>query len=99
MGTPVARIGDMFVGICTCHSPPIGVSGVIVTGASKSTCEGSPIARIGDVGIGTCGHSCIIVTGAEKCVVEGSPPARIGDAVSGCIVGTIVTGAERTTIE
>jgi len=99
MGTPIARIGDAFVGICICHPTPIGMTGIIVTGASISTCESSPITRIGDIGIGVCGHITMIVTGAEKCVVEGSPPARIGDAVAGCINGLIVTGAEKSFIE
>jgi hypothetical protein len=95
----IVRVGDIFTGTCFCHSTPVGMSGIIVKGAGKSICEGSPIGRIGDLGIGFCGHPTLLVSGASKSICEGSPISRIGDNVSGCIVGSMVTGATKSFCE
>jgi uncharacterized Zn-binding protein involved in type VI secretion len=88
-----ARIGDIAVGVCCCHSDPPCVpwTGVIVSGAGSVIVEGSPLARIGDLVVGC--HAQVIVSGSGTVMAEGSPVARLGDATAGCTSGTIVTGA------
>ncbi len=63
MGAASSRIGDIVIGMCVCHSPPIPMVGVIVTGAPTVIDEGAPSARIGDSVVG-----CLVgtvVTGAS----------------------------------
>ncbi len=93
----IARVGDVAVGTCCCHSDPTCVpwTGVIVSGAGTVTAEGSPVARIGDIAV-SC-HVGIIVSGAGTVTAEGGPVARIGDATAGCGSGTIVSGAGTVT--
>jgi len=89
----IARIGDIAVGTCCCHSDPTCRPwvGVIASGAGTVLAEGSPISRMGDIAV-SC-HAGIIASGAGTVLTEGSPTARIGDIVVGCPIGVIVTGA------
>lgn len=95
----IVRTRDLFVGVCVCHRTPVSMAGILITGASKSVCEGLPISRIGDIGIGFCGHPTLLITGASKSVCEGSSISRIRDLVGGCIIGTMVTGAAKSFCE
>ena len=94
------RVGDVFVGTCCCHPPIpcVGMSGVIVSGASNVTIENSSASRIGDVGVGYCGHATVLVSGSGVATTVNSANSRIGDAVAGCIVGAMATGASKTDI-
>ena len=89
-----ARVGDIWVGQCCCHSDPtcIPMSGVIVTGSPNDISSGSPQARLTDTTIGTCGHTGIIVTSSSNCLANSLGKARVGDQVTGCNIGVIVTG-------
>lgn len=95
---PVARVGDVCVGTCAGHppSPPIPMSGKILTGSGTTMIEGKPVARVGDTVMGDCGHTGTIVKGSSATVADGKPVARIGDSVSGVFTATIVAGASKT---
>jgi len=91
-----ARIGDIGKGICTGHSSPISMTGVIMTGALISKVEGIPVARVGDIVKGACGHIGIISTGSSKSNTEGPATARVTDEFTGVFSGTIITGASKS---
>jgi uncharacterized Zn-binding protein involved in type VI secretion len=89
----VARIGDPWSGICTCHEQPIAVTGEIISG-SPDHFSGSPaVARIGDTVEATCGHTGKIVTGSATNFTNGKAKAYVGsetDAI--CLIGSITEG-------
>ena len=93
MGSPVARIGDVGVGICCAHNGCISMVGNLITGASTVLAENSQVSRIGDIMLGNCGHIGIMITGSSTVVAEGSPLCRIGDQFSGIFSGVVVSGA------
>lgn len=90
-----ARVGDLWTGICCCHSDPtcIGMVGVIVTGSPNDKSGGLAQARLTDMTVGACGHPGIIVTASPNCKANSLGKARIGDSVTGCNIGVIVTGS------
>jgi len=89
----VARIGDIVVGTCCCHSDPTcrPFSGVVATGAGTVIAEGAPVSKIGDIAVGC--HSGVIATGIPTVLVESVPVATINSVVVGCVTGIVVTGA------
>lgn len=91
----ISRIGDLGVGTCCCHPPIpcIGMSGIIITGASTVFAEDSNVSRITDIVLGFCGHTGILVSGSPNVFAEALNTVRIGSAFVGCFTGTIVTGA------
>lgn len=93
---PIARIGDMSVGVCVCHNPPIPMVGFIITGSGDTPTENSPTARLNDISLASCGHTGIIVTGASKTNVNNRPMARLTDLTVGCFISVIVTGASKS---
>ena len=93
---PIARIGDLSVGICVCHVPPIPMVGAIITGSPDTPTENSPTARLSDISLAFCGHTGVIVTGASKTNVNNLPMARITDLTVGCFISVIVTGASKS---
>lgn len=100
----IARVGDRHEGKCDHNS---FVAGVIQSGSSSTTCEGSSVARKGDKVIITEGCSkCLgkigeITSGAESVPCDGKPVATIGSTVkypdNG--VGKIVSGGAKTYAE
>ena len=78
----IARVSDMFIGICCCHTKPRcrNVTGVIITGSGDILTNGMETARLRDIGLGFCGHTCFISTGGSA-LLNGIPVARIGDRV------------------
>ena len=91
MPKPVARIGDIGIGICKCHDN-IRMTGKIIKGDNTRVDLNSPVARIGDTVLADCGHTGVIVTGNFKHVDANSPIARVGDRFEGCFTGVIITG-------
>jgi len=91
----VSRLTDVWVGICCCHVDPpcIGMSGFIIAGSANAVSAGLGVARIGDMTIGGCGHTGIIVTGSATNTTNGLGKATVGSTVTGCNIGTVVTGA------
>ncbi len=90
----ISRITDMWSGICCCHSKPtcIGMGGFIITSSSKHVSSGSGVARFGDLTVGFCGHTGNIVTSSTKNLTEGRGKALVGSQVSGCNIGSVITG-------
>jgi len=91
----VSRVTDIWVGICCCHSDPtcIPMTGFIVTGSVDAVSEGLGNARVGDMTIGSCGHTGIIVSGSATNVTNNLGKALVGSQVTGCNIGTVVTGS------
>ena len=89
-----SRLTDMWVGICCCHSDPTceSMGGWIITGSADTISGGLPQARLTDTTVGYCGHTGLIVTGAPTTFSNGLPAARIGETVTGCNIGTVITG-------
>lgn len=87
----ISKIGDIAVGTCVCHNPPIPWVGIAVTGANSVLTNGNPTCRISDIFL-SC-HAGIVASGAGSVIAEGSPVARIGDVTVGCGIGVIVTGS------
>lgn len=95
MGFPQARISDIGIGTCCCHSDPTCISqiGTLVTGSPNVNCNGLGISRITDVMLGRCGHVGIMVTGSFRVKGNGLGCCRLSDYFTGCFFGIIVTGS------
>jgi hypothetical protein len=68
------------------------MSGPIITCSPN---DGSSLlgqARLTDITVGGCGHTGTIVTASSLAFCNVLGKARIGDLVTGCNIGTIVTG-------
>jgi len=89
-----SRLTDLWSGICCCHSDPtcIPMTGYIITASGNHKSGGLGIARLTDLTIGSCGHTGIIVTASSRSFTNGLGKARVGDTITGCNIGTIVTG-------
>jgi len=89
-----SRVGDQWVGICCCHSDPtcIGMGGIIVTGSPDTISSGLGQAAVPDMTIGWCGHPGFIVTGSPDTLANNKSKATVGSQVTGCNIGTVVTG-------
>jgi len=87
-------ITDIWAGICCCHHNPVCVSmaGPIISGSFNDKSGNFAQSRLTDMTIGYCGHPGIIVTGAPSDRCNSLNKARIGELVTGCNIGTIVTG-------
>ena len=90
-----ARIGDIGVGICCCHSSPrcIGMSGPLITGSPNVRSNGIPTSRLMDIVMGNCGHTGIMITASSNVRANGINSSRLGDAFTGCFKGVIVSGS------
>jgi hypothetical protein len=90
----VARMTDMWSGICCCHSKPpcIGMQGTIITASPTHTSGNLNVGRLSDMVMGFCGHVGTIVTASSLNISNGLGKARVGDQVSGCTIGQIITG-------
>jgi len=94
-----ARLTDIAIGICCCHSNPtcIPMVGVIITASPNVTTNNLGQARVTDVLIGGCGHVGIIVSGSPNVQANNLSVARVGDPVVGCLIMTIATGSSNVT--
>lgn len=91
-----ARVGDIWVGICCCHiSPPcVPMAGFIVTGSPDITSTASAQSRLSDITIGGCGHPGTLIPPTSPTVLGNSlQKATLGTGVTGCNIGTVVTGS------
>jgi uncharacterized Zn-binding protein involved in type VI secretion len=68
------------------------MGGYIITSSGDHISSALGVARIGDQTIGYCGHPGIIVSGSSVNLTNGLGKALIGSQVTGCNIGTIVTG-------
>lgn len=90
----ISRQSDIWTGICCCHKDPkcIGMGGYIITASPNHISSGLGVGRFTDITIGYCGHSGTIVSGSPNDNTNGFSKARVGSAVTGCNIGTVVTG-------
>lgn len=95
MGLPFARLTDVGVGICCCHSSPtcIPMSGILVTASPNVNGNSLGGARLTDVMLGACGHVGIMVTGSATVFENSLPAVRLTDYFTGCFFGVVVTGS------
>jgi len=95
MGLGLARVLDVGVGQCCCHSSPtcIPMTGMIVTGSGTVFSNKLGAARLNDVVLGECGHVGLIAMGSSTIGSNSLPQARITSVFVGCFTGTIVTGS------
>lgn len=68
------------------------MGGFIITGSHNVFTGALSAARIVDMTIGWCGHPGMVVTGAPTTFANSLSRARIGEAVTGCNIGTVITG-------
>jgi uncharacterized Zn-binding protein involved in type VI secretion len=89
-----SRLTDIWSGICCCHSDPpcIGMTGTIITASPNANSGGLGTARLTDITIGGCGHTGTIVSGSYNCNCNSLSKATIGSMVTGCNIGTVITG-------
>jgi uncharacterized protein YcbK (DUF882 family) len=89
-----SRLTDIWVGICCCHNDPtcIGMSGPIITASSNAAAGNLMQSRLLDLTMGSCGHTGNIVSASPTVYANGRGKARIGSVVTGCNIGTVVTG-------
>lgn len=95
----VARITDLFAGVCVCCSYSPAMGGTIITGSGNVQTNELGTVRIGDIVLGYCGHTGVIVGGSGTVTVNGIGIARLGDAVAGCLIGTIVSSSGNVTAD
>jgi len=90
----LARLTDIWVGVCECHNNPVEVSGQIVSSSTDVFSGNLGQARLNDMVIAFCdkNHTGLIAGGSTKNIANGRPKARIGDPVTGCTIGLISTG-------
>lgn len=90
----IARVGDVGIGICYCHSPfPVSYTTTFIGGAPSVTADGLPVMRIGDIGISTCGHTTIAISGSGPVVANVLGVHRLGDTGSNCGPYTCISGS------
>ena len=92
----IARLTDIFAGVCVCHLAPIPMGGTIITASGDTNANQLGIARLTDIVLGYCGHIGMIVSASGDINVNDLGMARRGDAVAGCLIGAIVTGSENS---
>lgn len=87
-------IVDIWAGICCCHIDPtcIGMAGPIITGSANNKSGNFGQARLTDMTIGYCGHPGTIVTASSRSLSNNLGKARIGDSVTGCNIGSVISG-------
>lgn len=97
----VARLTDLWQGICCCHPPIpcIPMSGPIITASPNHESSNLRVARLNDTTIGWCGHTGTIVTASTTSITNNRGKARVTDAVTGCNIGNIITGDPRYVID
>jgi len=89
----VARQLDIACGICFCHETPIFTCGILLSSQSQTIVNKGPIIRCLDISITSCGHIAIVSTCSSLSSVQNRGVSGTNDIVTGCMIGTIVTGS------
>lgn len=84
---------DIGVGICTGHSPPIPMTGIIIATATKTLTNSLPTALSNDLVVGGCGHVGQLIATTIKLITQNKRTVRMSDPFTGTFSGTIVTGS------
>jgi len=88
----ISRIGDIWMGVCCCHSGCVPMSGPVVTGSPNHISSSFQVTRLFDIVIGTCGHPGKIITASLTNFTNGRGKSSISRRVTGCTIGQLVTG-------
>jgi len=90
-----SRLGDIWTGICCCHISPtcVPMTGWIITGSPDVKSTGAQQGFLSSITIGACGHPGNVITGSPTVLANSLQKATIGSQVSGCNIGTVVTGS------
>lgn len=97
MSAPVARVGDIGVGICPLHPSPVPYVTTFVTGATTVDTNGVNTGFVGTLGGCSCGHVSTAMTGSGTVDAEGSPVHRVGDLGTTGGVYTTIVGSPNVT--
>ena len=68
------------------------MGGFIMTGSPDAISSGKGQAGVGSITIGWCGHTGIIVTGSPDTLANNKGKATVGSQITGCNIGTVITG-------
>lgn len=98
MPIQVARVGDQFIGICTNHTHPISITGIIENTPQDFVNDvGELVAIDGASGQANCGHIGFVQASSILTFVNGIKIALLGDRVIGNgINANIVSGSVLT---
>ncbi len=91
----IKNLPESCVGVCTAHSNPIPMTGMITVGSGNLTAYGSEVCLVGATVTGNCGHTGTITSGASKTSKGGVPLAIVGSSFSGNFSGTVVLGQSK----
>ncbi len=89
---PVARLGDIGVGVCTGHESPRSLAGIVQSSAVTHIIQGSTVSVLADLVVGGDGHVGKIVTVSVTNMSEGRGKARMTSSFVGTFSGIIVSG-------
>jgi len=92
----VARMGDMTIGKCCCHSNPTcrTKTGKVIVSSTDQYSESKGVGKMTNLILHTCGHVSKIVVSSPKSVSNGQGKGRVGDMIVGCYKsGKIITSA------
>ena len=95
----VARIGDMGIGVCPCHTTPMSYTTIFATGASSVNVNGRTIANFTTIGISSCGHPTVVTTVSGKVNAEKTGVHRITDTGMNCGSYTTVSSSNNVKSE
>ena len=97
MAPKVSRIGDIGVGVCPCHVPPVGYVTTFITGCPTVFTNNRITTIIGTIGAATCGHPTTALTGSpSKVTMCNQPVHRVGDTGANCGGYVVVSGSPDT---
>jgi hypothetical protein len=98
MGLGVTKVGDIGVGVCSCHLSPVNFTATLITGAGSVLTNGMPTGIVGAIAISSCGHPVTIIVGSGTVVSTSSPTHRVGDVGVNCGgISTTITGSGTVT--
>ena len=98
MGLPIATIGSIGTGVCSCHNSPQAQTGSVITGSGMVMANGIGVSKIGDTILANCGHSGMIVSGSGTVMADGIGVASLTSSFVGCFVGTLISGSSNVLV-
>jgi len=92
----VARMGDMCIGTCCCHSKPTcrTKTGRIIVSSADQYSGSRGVGKMTNLVLLTCGHVSKIVVSSSKNTSNALGKGRVGDMIVGCYKsGRIITSS------
>ena len=88
-----ARLTDLWVGVCCCHSGCIPMTGRVYTSSTDTFTSKKGQGRLVDETIGACGHPGKVIQGSNICFANKRGKAFVGAGVAGCNIGNVLVGS------